>query len=107
MQTRKSINKTVQSGALILTVLSSTFLFTPIVKAEDTTTNTTTSTSSQANVTASVTERVNNFKQRAESEIDKRVKSLNELISKIQSAKRLTDGQKTSYTNDVQSQITS
>jgi len=50
--------------------------------------------------------KIENLKQRADNEINRRVTSLNNLISKINGLKKLTDVQKTVFVAQVQAQIT-
>lgn len=52
------------------------------------------------------TQRISNLKMRADKEIDRRVASLNSLISHINNIKKLTDNQKSTLLSDVQSEIT-
>jgi len=50
---------------------------------------------------------VENLKQRADNEINRRVTSLNNLIAKINNLKKITDTQKTDFVNQIQAEITS
>ena len=49
---------------------------------------------------------ISNLKQRADKEIDRRVTSLTELITRINSMKKLSSDQKTSLTTQIQTEIT-
>jgi hypothetical protein len=53
-----------------------------------------------------VDKRVENLKNRANTEIDKRVKSLNEQITGIQFFKKISDSDKTNLINQIQKEIT-
>ena len=52
------------------------------------------------------TDRLNNLGNRAEKEIGRRVFSLNSLIGEVNQVKRLTDAQKSTMRDDIQSEIT-
>ena len=49
--------------------------------------------------------RISNLKTRANTEIDKRVSSLNELVTKINANKKLSSTQKSSFVSDIQNEI--
>ncbi len=53
------------------------------------------------------TDKMDNLKMRASKEIDRRVSSLIQLIDRVNGFKRLTSDQKTTFVNELQSQISS
>lgn len=59
----------------------------------------------KARISVAVDERVSNLKQRADSEIARRVTALNGLISRISQIKKLTNTQKADFTSKIQAQI--
>lgn len=53
------------------------------------------------------TERLENLRTRGENEITRRIASLNKLITKISTLKRVADSDKNQFTSDIQTEITS
>lgn len=109
---------------ITISILSLTFqtVFPTVSHAVDATTNTTDTTintttpTDAANTTtttktgteaATQTQKIQNLKTRADTEIAKRLTALNSLIAKINTIKKLTADQKTSYTSDIQGNIAS
>ncbi len=52
------------------------------------------------------TQRLSNLKNRADKEVDRRVASLNNLVGKVNSIKRLTDSQKSTFVSQIQTEVT-
>jgi hypothetical protein len=51
--------------------------------------------------------KMENLRERARNEIERRITSLNKLISKINGLKKITDAQKAEFVNQIQAEITS
>lgn len=107
---------------ITISILSLTFqtVFPTVSHAIDATTNTTgtttktttgtdaATTTTRTNTEATTqTQKIQSLKTRADTEIAKRLTALNSLITKINAIKRLTADQKSSYTSDIQGNITS
>jgi hypothetical protein len=93
----KNLNRRVIASISLVGLVLAT-LITP-VHAVDTVDNTTTDPAQTARMT--------NLVQRADNEIDRRLVALNNLTAKISTLKRISDGQKSAFNSEIQTNITS
>lgn len=96
---------------LLVTIISIIPVITPVYALAQTVTPlsspTIVTTGATATGGANQTQRIANLKARADGEIDRRVLALQRLITRLSEAKKLSDAQKSSFTSQIQSQITS
>lgn len=110
---KSTIAKYAITGATFLLVIPQVFAQTPsvtvtqaVVSVTPVTTGTTTTGARAAARQQAQQDRMTNLKARANQEVDRRIASLNKLIARITSVKRLTADQKTTFTGQIQTEVT-